>query len=207
MEGVARKISYPGINASRTISQVGSPLATTPSCGSPISMTSLDGAGVAFPNRIMSWLRTNWTRLGTSQVSQDTNLNGAMSRHWGWATAGRSHNSCQRGNLPCGMSGSIQWLYECSQLPVTKVLSQLQRGSIHNVRVQRAVSWMPLAQPVRGEMNQHELGAMLRRNTMKQHRGKGNTTQDTPYSWTWGMLQRIWRRQIPLYEPAEKPRI
>ena len=57
-------------------------------------MILLDGARVTSPNR-MSWLRTCWTPLGTSQDSQETNLNGAMSRHWKWATAGGSRNSCQ----------------------------------------------------------------------------------------------------------------
>ena len=86
-----------------------------------------------------------------------TNLNGAISRHWGWATAGRSHNSCQRGYLPCGMSGSIQWLYECSQLPKCSRNSNVVRSTTrecnvlsagchwHNLSVVRWInmSWEP----------------------------------------------------------------
>ena len=80
----------------------------------------------------------SWADWADSGLRRSARTLASTGRHWGWAVAGRSCNSCQRGNLPCGMSRSIQWPYECSQLPVTKVLplrstTQYLQGRERNV--------------------------------------------------------------------------
>ena len=61
------------------------------------------------PKSVISWCKTCWTWVGTSQDTQETNLNGAMSLFWGRATSGYWGRSCHNGYLPCGRLRSIQW--------------------------------------------------------------------------------------------------
>ena len=153
---------------SRIISQESSPLAVTPNCWRPISRTSFEDTGATSPNKVISWWRTCWTRAWTSQDTQETNLSGAMSRHWGWATSGYWRRSCHKGNLP-GCSRNSFFFFFFPALPsehVTWMLPQLYCATIHNAIFARKgaqciIMRMPSAQSVCSKVDHHEPGTVV----------------------------------------------